>query len=861
MSLSVAPGLVVTALVASASLVLAGGLGVAGVVAGAASGSWVRLGISVLVVVSGCVGYGCSLGAVVRAVERWRAPLVLTPVGVERTGLVRAVRGAVIVCLLMTVGAAVVAGLLSVLVFVLAGPGLGPDGLRRVINGVGLVLALLVGVLVFAVSVLGAAGVDVRGSWLWAVVRQRFLGLLGLAGVAACLGAVLLWLTGLWSAWWLVLARWVLLVVLGAVVLLAGVLLLMGAGPELTRGLRLRLSPAFRLVRRRRPTVSAGVVVLGLGLVAGLVPAGVAGASPVDATSETPERPATTQPVGEASNSVPESDAASVVVAGEPYDWYDVPGVAGPVVAGGDGWVTYQLGERSFQTVLGGVQSTFVDESGEVQEVDNTLIPDPESGALVNEANGFSLSIPVAVTGEGIRFSRDGFELVLTPQSGDFSHAVVRGNAVLFSEVFPGIDVQYTLIGSVLKEDIVLTRLVDVPQIAYRVTVGEGLALAGEAGAGLVARALADRGDVASGDVVFGLSAPVMVDGAGAVSDGVELTSVVDGGSALMSLVVAQQWVADPLRVFPVRIDPVVDIAPQAVSLVGVEQGAPDARIGDNDFPYAGYDDGVVSKNLINSDIALLETRTYVALDYDFAQIMREARIDSAWFSLDQTTNWSNGATVFDLYAVDGPWDPATITWNSQLGLGGTFLASTNASAVSVRDYISWDVRELVNNWVQGIVPQYGLRVQASSERWMQAEVFSNMHSDNPPRLSIDWSIPDPVDPSLSLSSTTVSVRAVTEKNTGGKQIVDGVFADGLAQPDSWVAYGLDPTGQGAATQASRSLKFPNSGAWEASLPGGTRYADKLSNWQSGLYGQLDPDVEYRFKAVATDAAGVSGGV
>jgi hypothetical protein len=260
----------------------------------------------------------------------------------------------------------------------------------------------------------------------------------------------------------------------------------------------------------------------------------------------------------------------------------------------------------------------------------------------VNAANDFRVEIPVAGGGSGIVFSRDEYQLVLTPTAGDYSNPVVVGNAVLFNSVFDGVDVQYSLVGSMVKEDIVVSRPVVVPTFSYRVSVGEGLVLDGSVECLLVAR----TGSGSDG-VVFSLSAPGMWDAAGGFSDAV--TMRVDPGLFDVSIVVDQGWVDDPVRVFPIRIDPTVNVASSVISLIGVEQGAPDTHVGDNGFPYAGFDDGIISRNIAAFDRAHWMTRTYVWVDYDFSSMMGEARVDSARFVLEPKTNWSAGRSVFDL--------------------------------------------------------------------------------------------------------------------------------------------------------------------------------------------------------------------
>ena len=168
------------------------------------------------------------------------------------------------------------------------------------------------------------------------------------------------------------------------------------------------------------------------------------------------------------------------------------------------------------------------------------------------------------------------------------------------------------------------------------------------------------------------------------------------------------------------------------------------------------------------------------------------------------------------------------------------------------RGYIDWDVRECVNNWVQGVYPQYGFCVKAENERWMQCELFANRNSANPPRLAINWSIPDPVDESISLNATTIALRTLTEHDADNKLQFDGVFADGIARPRSTVAYMLTPSDEAGLAYASRSYKYPDSTSWQDSIPNATRYKDKLSNWQSHVFYQLAHDTIYTIKATAT---------
>ncbi|MDR3107167.1 MAG: DNRLRE domain-containing protein, partial [Bifidobacteriaceae bacterium] len=790
----------------------------------------------------------------------------------RRTGWVARALG-VWLALALTLG--LLTGGIAVALRLFWGQQLSLDALRSLVDAAVVVIALVSVPAVFAAVVQAALGANPFGRTGARVVWGAYpsLGVVVAVGAAAGFG---IWSLGshvegaVWS--WSFLAA---LVLPGAGAVLAGLVVVLQhhlaaarcapghaarhgkIGPlEALKPLAPSLSP-----RARRALTAGTVALVTFSLIfpgAGPLPeaAGAASAANHPAAGKV----ATPVVLGAPNRQVPDASEPSEQLVRDPQPYYAAPEPEdGELVDAGDDWATYKTGERSYRTVVGGVQATYTEADGTISQVDNRLMPvggGTPAATFKNAANDFDLTIPAQVgSGRAIRLERSGFALEMTPRGGDFSRASARGNAVLFNDVLPGVDYQYSLIGSVVKEDIVLNRLVDVTEFRAGVTASSDLELDFEFGA-LVARAGEARGDVEAGDPVFTISAPAMVDAAGAFSDAVEMVGEVSGTATELVITPSRDWLEDPARAYPVRVDPVVDIASAAVTLVGVEQGSPNMRIGDNGFPYAGYDDGVASKNLVNFNTMHMMTRTYAGIGYDFQSIMREARIDAATFTLYHYTPWSHGNTEFGLYAVDQAWSPSAITWNNQMGLSHTFIESKWSGAGPTE--LSWNVREQVNNWVQGIAPQNGLVVKATDERWMQAEVFSNKASPHPPRLVINWSVPDPVDPAWPLNDVRVNVRPVTEKSMAGKQIVDGVFADGLAQPDSYVDYRIDPDGQTVRIQASRSYKYPNSADWEQSFPSGTKYSDKLSNWQTGLYGSLRPDTTYRFHAKATAAGDTS---
>ncbi|MEC4271962.1 DNRLRE domain-containing protein, partial [Adlercreutzia sp. R25] len=578
-----------------------------------------------------------------------------------------------------------------------------------------------------------------------------------------------------------------------------------------------------------------------------------------------------------------------------PVDYYDEVEPEGELVSTDEGVTVYRLSERTFKTVIGGAATAYVDESGSPQCIDNTLVPasdesrveaspaeaasgaepsSPEVAVLLIEedgtvsdesvdastvyqpkANHCEVAIPAVMEDEGILISKNGHDIRLVPENGMFDGSVAEGNAIRFTDVFPGVDYQYTLVGSLIKEDIVLTRPVEPFRLATRIEVDESATVSLEGGV-VVVRERAEGPE--PGRELVSIAAPIAIDAAEALDNSLSLSlEKAQDGTAVAVLNANWEWLTADERAYPIRIDPTIDIATTAMRLTSVEQLAPNIWVGENNYQYAGYDDGdATGTGDYRGGEGLGMTRVYLDINYDFGNIMDEALIKSADLKLHQRTRYSKGATVFGLYRNKGNWDFNEITWNSQKSMGHEFITSQNAR--STKGYLTWDVREPVNNWVQGIWKQQGLCVKATDERWMQCELFDHRYSDNPPSLEITWEVPDPVSESVSLNATTINLRTVTETDFSGKLQFDGVFADGVAKPRSMVAYELVGKSDAGVAYASRSYKYPDSSEWEKSAPNGTKYRDKLSNWQSKLFSGLAYNTSYKIRARAA-ANGSSG--
>nr|WP_296094089.1 hypothetical protein [uncultured Dorea sp.] len=74
-----------------------------------------------------------------------------------------------------------------------------------------------------------------------------------------------------------------------------------------------------------------------------------------------------------------------------------------------------------------------------------------------NKANDYAIFLPEQMSEEnGVTIENGKTRIGIIPVDGDYTHSVIKDNAILYNGVYEGADVQYTVLDSSIKEDIVL---------------------------------------------------------------------------------------------------------------------------------------------------------------------------------------------------------------------------------------------------------------------------------------------------------------------------------------------------------------------------------------------------------------------
>ncbi|MDQ8817419.1 DNRLRE domain-containing protein [Streptococcus ruminantium] len=509
----------------------------------------------------------------------------------------------------------------------------------------------------------------------------------------------------------------------------------------------------------------------------------------------------------------------------------------------------YKVDETRFVTHIGSQAKTYLDHEGKEVPIDLSLYSYHADGKhyYLPKESPVNVVLPSQVNNETpIDVVSQEKKISIYPLDKTYGHATVQDNAILYNNVDGTTDVQYTVQSNGVKEEIVLAKWEEKNRFTYILDAGD-YDVSLEVNQVLVRQ----RGKK---DILFVLTAPMMVDAAGETSQDLKLELVKKEGRYQITVVAGKEWLADSARQYPVRIDPTITVPRENIldsvtsTVHGQYQGLAYGYVGYMTVDLMGMTGVPYVKDIGRS-------RMYFKVNYDFKQhIPSEAKIDSATLNLYEYTAPGNQGTQFGAYRMTEDFDINTVTWNSSVNLGRE-IAGENAISTKKVGMHNFDIRDAVNGWIQGLYPNYGLVVAATDEDadggafYTTEATASNagqigFTSDKAPSLTIHWSVPDPADVHYAIGDTTINLRTMVKTDRSGKLQFQGVLADGLTSPAAQVSYQLSDPAKNYSGQstASFSYKYPDTSSFISAFEKGTtQYKDKLSNWQT-LVPFTEPD-------------------
>lgn len=139
---------------------------------------------------------------------------------------------------------------------------------------------------------------------------------------------------------------------------------------------------------------------------------------------------------------------------------------------------------------------------------------------------------------------------------------------------------------------------------------------------------------------------------------------------------------------------------------------------------------------------------------------------------------------------------PNSVTWNKWIASSANLTAiSTTWASKYDNDFVHFDITGAISDWYGG-APDYGLLLDTTRDD--EGLIFLNHDASNSyvasyggidgrPYIEITHKKAEPVDPNLSLDSTTVNVRPFTTNEQGGTLHFQALGFDGVSRPGTIV--------------------------------------------------------------------------
>ncbi|MDQ3933727.1 MAG: DNRLRE domain-containing protein [Actinomycetota bacterium] len=363
-------------------------------------------------------------------------------------------------------------------------------------------------------------------------------------------------------------------------------------------------------------------------------------------------------------------------------------------------------------------------ENGKWQLIDNDLEPDATPGyALENAANGYELALPDSLAAEPVEVA-DGPDSVRFSLDGAAGTPQAHGNEARYADALPGVDVTYQAQNNAVKESLILGSAAAGSKFSFTVEASEGLRARKNDAGGI--------DFVRDGEVRLSFAPPYMEDSAPTPvrSQRVSFDLREEGSGYKVVLRADPKWLRDPGRVYPVTIDPTTEIHTNDDCYM--------ASGSDANSSFCGYTDpwiqigtdafGSVRRGFMRADTSAIP-KTAEVLEGElhlYVESGTQRNVD-----LHRVTRQSTSARTWNKYDGTNAWTTA----------GGDISASPDGSESAFGGAVGLErinARKLVQGWVDGSIPNYGLIVKDNGSTAGVLNITGDSAS-NDPLLEIEW--------------------------------------------------------------------------------------------------------------------------
>ena len=426
--------------------------------------------------------------------------------------------------------------------------------------------------------------------------------------------------------------------------------------------------------------------------------------------------------------------------------------------------VNYQAADHSWQPI-----NTALAASGSSAEVTT-------AGDVVSSLPNDLSTGPVTVTSGGRSL---GFQLV-----GAVTGAgKVAGATETWAGALPGVDVALTDGTQGVKEALTLHSSAAATAVfTYTLTVPSGATPALDASGGV--KVTLDGSTFATIPAAFMDDASHTA--AGHSTDVPYTLTQLTPTTWTLTMTPSHSWLTDTARVFPVVIDPTVYVSGgTGYEVCGISSATPTTGLCPNTTMAVGSNSGTYRAVAVFPSLTTTVPLDSVIVDAEFFPYQSAAlNSNTQTVEVDQLTRAFTSGVTWNTYDGTHAWTTAGGDYTSAYNYGSAAITSTTGARKSI------PMTNLVSQWVDGNLPNYGALIKVSSEPGSNLDTFasSSDSSGNGPELKVTYQ--------ARFGSTTTSTFTswkITDGQTMGVNNADGNLVID-AKDLSLASVGIDTT-------------------------------------------------------------------
>lgn len=218
--------------------------------------------------------------------------------------------------------------------------------------------------------------------------------------------------------------------------------------------------------------------------------------------------------------------------------------------------------------------------------------------------------------------------------------------------------------------------------------------------------------------------------------------TVMPGQRYEITVSVSEEYLTDPTTVYPVTIDPSLEISDAigsgAIEDAPIYEGYPYSNFGSYIFNRAGYagSDYGIGRTVVRLT-GLLYNSGYADCD--------ASDVESVEFYISEANGDSSRTVRLHSLSSNSTWTESNVTWNS---IGSSYGYAWDYANMSYGNYACFDITELAWEWKLGDINEWcGFLLKGANETSVDTVMLSSEYSSRRPYVVADYWSADPVVP------------------------------------------------------------------------------------------------------------------